>query len=226
MHRVLTVWLLVSLGPLACAGSARGTDWQRMPESEFAKLPAVNAPIDFARFDPALMAAAIFHETNRIRRQLGLQPFKHLAKLDEAADLQAGMGAMLAEVSHRNPIRALANLGDRMSYVGLDYESAEENIALASALEGDPPAEWVGVRGAGATREFFDMKTGRLFGLKTYAAFATAVLRQWMDSPDHRANIISEKVRYLGCSARWRKDLNGVDLLYAVQVFFSPRPTG
>ena len=83
-------------------------NWQRLSPEKFRQLPEVNARIDFARYNRALMAAAIFHETNRARRQLRMRAFQHLPGLDEAADIQAGMGSFTLEVSHRNPIPSLA----------------------------------------------------------------------------------------------------------------------
>ena len=84
------MWLLI-----ARAGAA---DWQQLPPAEFAEQPEVPARIDFAAFDEALMAAAIFHETNRVRQQLGLAPFRHLPKLDEAAGLEVAIGVVQGEL--------------------------------------------------------------------------------------------------------------------------------
>ena len=81
-----------------------------MSPAKIAKLPEVNTRIDFAHYDRDLMAAAIFHETNRTRVKLGLKPFLHLPKLDDAADLQASTGALLApRVSHHNPVSRPGN---------------------------------------------------------------------------------------------------------------------
>ncbi len=44
-----------------------------------------------------------------------------------------------------------------------------------------------------------------------------------MDPPGQRANLVNPELHYPGCSARWRKDYSGLDLLYCVQVFFTPR---
>src|SRR6478736_2646553 len=74
------------------AAAAHARDWDALSPEEFAVQPAVQARIDPQEFDATLMAAAIFQETNRVRRQLGLARFTHLAKLDAAAERKASLG--------------------------------------------------------------------------------------------------------------------------------------
>src|SRR6218665_2009791 len=82
--------------------SVQANDYYTLSPEEFAALPAAQARIDPADFDRPRMNAAIFHETNRVRRQLGLPAFTHLAKLDDAADLKASVGVLESEVKHTN----------------------------------------------------------------------------------------------------------------------------
>jgi uncharacterized protein YkwD len=49
------------------------------------------------------------------------------------------------------------------------------------------------------------------------------VVRAWMESPGHRANITDAALAYLGCSVQPTTSLSGVDQLFCVQVFFTPR---
>ena len=226
MSRILVRTLLKFLmlaSTTALVQAAPALEWQQMPAEKFRELPEVNAQIDFANYDRGLMAAAIFHETNRVRQQLHLRPFQHLPKLDEAADLQANISALLPNFSHENPMPDLRDASDRVRSVGLKGGQVGENIALTMALDGENKNASIGIRSEGVRRVFFDPQTGRELAPRTYAAFATEVVQQWMNSPHHRANIVCQNAEYLGCSARWRKDYSGVDLLYSVQVFFTPQ---
>src|SRR6478609_5650425 len=83
---------------LAASGHAR--DWYGLSPEEFAAQPMVQARIDPEEFDRTLMAAAIFQETNRVRHQLGLARFTHVAKLDVAADRKATYGVFETELRH------------------------------------------------------------------------------------------------------------------------------
>lgn len=218
---MLTFLLLFSTAaPLVLAAAP---NWQQMPAEKFRELPGVKARIDFADYNLTLMAAAIFHESNRVRRQMGLRAFRHLSKLDAAADSQASMGALLVEVSHHNPLPSLAWVRERVQAVGLKPLIVAENIALTPTLDAGARKGGIGLRSEEDKRAFFDTQTGREFPQLTYAGFAAAVVRQWMDSPGHRANLVNPELHYLGCSARWRKDYSGLDQLYSVQVFFTPQ---
>ena len=43
-----------------------------------------------------------------------------------------------------------------------------------------------------------------------------------MESPGHRANLVSPALRYLGCAVQPTVTFTGVDSLFCVQVFFTP----
>lgn len=211
--------LPIAIGTLAHAAP----EWQRMPPNEFWQLPEVNTRIDFASYNRELMAAAIFHESNRVRQQFGRRKCRHLPQLDKAADLQAGISALLpGSLSHHNPVHELANAMDRVHAAGLNPRVVAENIALTLTLDGDPRSVSVGVRNEGGRQVLYDPRTGRLLEPRTYATFAVVVVQQWMDSPHHRANLLDRDLECLGCSARWRKDYPGLDMLYSVQVFCIP----
>ncbi len=196
--------------------------WHRLTPGQFAQRSEVNERIDFTAYDHRLMVAAIFHETNRIRREQQLKVFGHLPKLDAAAEIQAGLGALLPGMSHRLPLPSLAGVADRVGAVGLKPRIVAENLALTMTMESEVRAADIQARGAGSERRYFDPGTNRELRQLTYARFAAVVVQQWMDSPGHRANLLNPELAYLGCSARWRKDFSGVDLLYSVQVFFTP----
>ena len=209
---------------LTVAGWA-APDWaQQLPPGEFARLPELQAVIDFANFDQPLMVAAIFHETNRVRRQMGLVPFMHLAKLDKAADLKAAIGVLQGELSHSNPIPLTATPADRVRAVGLSYRLVAENIARLGILDLPAGTTQVGVRKHEGRDEYYLLETMRAVGPRTYAGFAAAVVQAWMNSPSHRANIVNPGFLSLGCGARVCRDLaNGHEQIYATQVFFTPR---
>lgn len=204
--------------------AARAADWAQMPPEDFARRPEVGAAIDHGKFDPVLMAAAIFHETNRVRLRLGLSPFIYLAKLDEAADLKVVMGVMQSELSHDNPLPATATPADRVSAVGLTYRMVAENLARLSLLNAPPGVAQVGVRRRNGREESYLLDTGRVLAPHTYASFAARVVDDWLNSPPHRANIVNPALTSLGCAARATLSWKGrQEQIYAVQVFFTPR---
>lgn len=176
--------------------------------------------IDAARLDQPLLARAIFDETNRVRVELGRKPFAREQKLDEAADTQANIGALFRPPSHTNPFPLIATPEDRVRFAGLDPLRVSENIALLSIYDVPRNTTVYWLKNDSTLR---DSRTGGPVRLHTYASFAKAIVSEWMNSPGHRANIVDERLRYLGCAVRASKSKDDMDMIFAVQAFFTPR---
>lgn len=213
MRRCLTLCLLGLL-----AGCARVVP---APEAvpNYGDNPALDARIDVAKFDRTLMAQAIFQEANQVRARLGLPAFRPLPKLNDAADLEAAVGRVYQPPSHNNPFPMIGTPMARVQYVGLVPGYVAENIALLPVQNTDRA---VAIARDGKTR-FVRPDSGEPVPAMTYREFATLVLDLWMKSPGHRANLVNPLLRHLGCSAQPNVSLHGIDQLFCVQVFFTPR---
>lgn len=190
-------------------------------EENIWRRPGLNARIEPGKFDRGLMAAAVFHETNRIRRQLGLNLFKRLVKLDEAADLEARLGNVVQPPSHTNPFPMIGTPLQRVENVGLKPHQVAENIALLSIYEIDPRTG-IGVTTFGGRRRFVNPETQEELRPATYLGLAKTVVRAWMESPGHRENLVAPTLAYLGCSVQPTITVMSVESLFCVQVFFTP----
>lgn len=209
---------LLFVGPMAA------TNWHSLSPEEFDRLPEVEERVVFEDFNRALMSAAIFHETNRVRRQLGLAPFVHEPKLDHAADLKAAIGVVQSELTHDNPLPLTATPADRVHAAGLRYRQVAENIARLGLFALPPGVSQVGVRQRVGRTEFYRLDTKQIVQLRTYADFAAVVVTSWMNSPGHRAHIVNPELSALGCAARpCRSPVVNHEQVYAVQVFLTPR---
>jgi uncharacterized protein YkwD len=198
--------------------------WEDLPPDEFGRRPELAQRIDLATFDRELMSAAIFHETNRVRGQLGLPAFTHLSKLDDAADLKAVIGAVQGGLVHENPLPLTGTPADRVRFTGLVYQEVAENIARVPVPDVPGSRTPVGRRQRDGRTEYYHLDTGRIVENRTYAQFAAVVVQAWMDSPPHRANILSRSLVSLGCAARPCPSPDGRhEQIYAVQVFFRPK---
>lgn len=195
-------------------------DYARMSPTDFAARPAVKQTIELADFDAALLAAAIFHETNRVRLQLGLREFRAWDKLDTAAETQASIGALLRPPSHTNPFPMIATPMDRVKFAGVDPKFVAENIAVIPVQFA--PSDIMVLALVNGKKEVRDGRTMEPLSNHTYASLAAAFVEAWMKSPGHRANIVEPKLRFLGCSAAATKSVEDVDMIYAVQVFCTP----
>ena len=203
---------------------AHGAPALRRPDmsaEEFWQQPEVNARIDIATFDRPLMATAIFHEANRVRGELGLPLFRHMPKLDDAADLEAGMGRVYQPPSHTNPFPMIGTPLERVKFVGLVPQLVAENIALLSIYDIDPNLG-VGVVAYEGKKHFVNPDSEAELKPATYRGFAAEVVKAWMESPGHRMVLINPALLYLGCSVQPSVSVLGVDNLFCVQVFFTP----
>jgi uncharacterized protein YkwD len=214
------VHLLVALGSPWVSVAAPAADYTRLAPEKFGALPRLAERIELGNYDRALLAAAIFHETNRVRRAHDRKPLRFDPRLDEAADLQAGMAAMSGQYDHSNPLLGRETVSARARESGLPDGLVAENVASTPLLEIDEE-RGVNIQRNGEERLFRDVVTGKPLPARTYGDLARVVVRQWMDSPRHRANILNRDLRYLGCSVRHAKNPQGLDLLISVQVFHS-----
>lgn len=213
--------LIIAGAGLVCAVLAPAKELMQLSATEFARQPELAARIDPANLDRALLAAAIFHETNRVRSRFNLPPLKSLAKLNDAADLQASVGGAVQPPAHTNPFLLIATPLDRVKYAGLDPLYVAENIALIPVYELSA-GSGVGLLTKDHQTKFVDLVTGDELKPHTYAGFAAAVVQAWMDSPGHRANILNGTVHYLGCSVQSTRGDHGMGMVFSVQVFYTP----
>lgn len=175
--------------------------------------------VELNTLDGALLARAIFEETNRVRVQLGLPAFAAEPKLTAAAETQARIGSVFQKASHTNPFPSVATPADRVKSAGLPLGSVAENVALFSAYVTEGRADFYQLKGDPTLR---DAKTDAPLPRHTYATFAQAIVDAWMRSPGHRANIVDPQLRQLGCAVHPAGDGGELAMIFSVQVFYSP----
>jgi uncharacterized protein YkwD len=161
--------------------------------------PAGSTAQAFSRdhYDPAILSQALFEETNRVRANHGVPPLGHIARLDEAADIQAFHMALMFVSEHGNPISGESNAGERALHAGVAWSSYSENVLMEPAQ----PA-----RGGSEDDS-------------TYSAFARYLVDCWMGSPPHRAHLLDPTLTDMGSSARFAHSVFGYPMVFASQVF-------
>ncbi len=191
----------------------------RMAPAEFDRQRVLAEKIDVSALDRALLAAAVFHETNRVRARLGLKLFEPLEQLDDAAETQATIGALFRPPSHTNPFPLIATPLDRVKQTGLKAARVAENIALLTVYDAPSGTRFYHRKDDPWLRS---SKTGELLQYHSYRSIAVAVVDAWMNSPGHRANIVEPALTHLGCAVREAKRISDIDMIFFVQVFSTP----
>lgn len=194
------------------------------PES-FAKTRPPQQAIDPQKVDLDLLAAAVFHETNRRRAEHEFKRLEYLPALRKAAAVQAEIMMKKGAIKHVNPERPkLRGPTDRYRAFGLDPRFLAENVATIFGLDYRSGSK-VYVEMEDGARHFTRTPGGAPIEMRTYLGFARTLLTEWMNSPHHRANILQSKARYLGCSCRAGKNAQGFHTFYCAQEFYTAMPT-
>jgi len=192
----------------------------------FRELEPAQQRIDPAAIDDDLLAAAVFHETNTRREQHHLPPLKHDPRVRAAATMQVEILRERKVVAHENPEQPeKATPQDRIKLTGLEPQFIAENLSTAFLLE-YKPGEQILVEAEGDQTIYRREPGGPAIQPHTYLSLASTLLDQWMNSPDHRINILAPEAQYLGTACRLARDEQQMHIFYCGQVFFAPFPPG
>lgn len=219
MTRRATLRLAGTVALLAALVLPASAALTRLARADFDRQTSLDQPIQTGGLDAALLAAAIFHETNRVREQLGLKRFRPHEQLDDAAETQATIGALFRPPSHTNPFPFIATPLDRVKQVGLNPRQVAENIALISVYDAPHGTGFYHLKDDPRLR---DARSGELLQRHTYRTFAASIVEAWMNSPGHRENIVEPTLHFLGCAVRETKSMSDIDMVFGVQVFYTP----
>jgi uncharacterized protein YkwD len=188
------------------------------PEAPF---PNLDEKINFSDIDSDRLHSAILLETNRARAREGLPPLSSNPLLILAAKHHAQDMVDHDFFSHESPVEGRKDLLDRCRTAGREWGGFGENIAISFgiALESGEP-----FLPPSAENSYF-ARAGTLAPIvpRSYTELARAVVRDWMNSPGHRANILKGSWTHLGSAAALYLDRSSFDMpkFKIVQVFGS-----
>ncbi len=194
-----------------------------MLPTEFVKLKQVSEPIDAHKFNESLLAAAIFHETNRVRIQNKLPALLPDPDLNKAAQRHTDAMAEAGILSHDSPGKNIpVTPVERLKKVGLDPMFAAENIGFDFVVRYESGRKFYRRETKEGLRYSYEPQ-GPLLPNQTYLEFAKLIVEKWMASPHHRENLLSTPPRFLGTGAAVQPVEGNMDRLYATQEFYAPR---
>lgn len=158
----------------AVASSAwSDADYARFTPETFRQHPPAQRALDRTILDYELLSAALHYATNAERIKKGLAPLAYSRGLRDAAFEHSRDMAEAGFFSHDNPKDAAKRTPwQRMAAKGVAGGYRAENIARNTTAASS-----------------------------TYLSVADALVKQWMNSPGHRANILNPRLTRLGCGA-------------------------
>ncbi|PQO23039.1 hypothetical protein C2I36_10065 [Rhodobacteraceae bacterium WD3A24] len=167
-----------------------------------------------ADHDARLLDAAVLAEANYHRCRAGLAPLRPAAGLAGVARRHSRWMARVQRMSHRSRLQGLATLRQRLDASGLSIRRGAENIALAYRfrLAGQR------LRRSEPARCVFVDTSGQRLSPHSYASLARRIAADWMNSPDHRANMLDPRLTRAGHGAALAADAPYCGQFYATQI--------
>lgn len=186
--------------------------------TNFRKVPEFNVEIDFDNIDYGKINELIFYLTNETRVKYGLKPLTYSAELEKTAEMHAHdmvKGKFFSHINEKDPRKKTPN--DRAKLCNIANPYLAENLIEGFGLKynSDEP---VYLRGQG---KFSRTKEGNYIKPHTYLSFCDVQIKRWMNSKEHRKNILSKDALQFGCGAAEfeNSDFNQMPTLYVVQNF-------
>jgi uncharacterized protein YkwD len=169
------------------------SDYNKFTYQTITNFSAINDTIVPERFDYKLLNAAIFFETNRQRALYGLKPLKHDSRLESCAQGHSQDMANYNFFSHTSTVPGKYSLSDRAGRYGISETYIGENIHDIYILqfngEAYIPASFDG---------YFKTLSGKRIPMHSYQSLAFEIVKGWMNSPGHKANILNTNYSHLG----------------------------
>jgi len=220
--RVFLTTLFLSFPLCLIAQNWTDQDYTRYSIRDFFQLDAIYKPINFKKIDRPLLNAAIFYVTNEMRQKRRLPLLKHLPAAETVARDHADDMVKYDFYSHYSKVPGKKLLTDRLKIEGLYPYCYAENISSSNGLQYEYGRR-VNPPGPSGVFTYVSRSNREEIIPHTYISFARSVLILWMNSRDHKNNIISTCYEYLGCAAAYYGDETFYDMpnFISVQCFSS-----
>ncbi|MDF1814287.1 MAG: carboxypeptidase regulatory-like domain-containing protein [Verrucomicrobiales bacterium] len=185
--------------------------------ANFRSNSALNTPLNSRSPDKASVQLAIALVTNEIRKRNGRTELAISSPLANAAQMHAEDMKTYDFFSHNNPKdHAKFDPARRAQMHGIANPNISENINQGFSIKYNPGAS---VRPLGGGK-FADLQ-GRRLTNHTPLSLADALLKTWMESSGHKANILDPSAVEIGCGIAFFSDpgFHNMPSVYAVQKF-------
>ncbi len=194
------------------------SDYYTYTLKNFRKAQVFKETIDLNNPDLARLHAVVFYLTNEQRIKEKLSELTYHPKLEESSILHSENMVKHDFFSHYNPhSKKLRDPNDRARFVGILNPYLAENIVESFVLQYNAGDE-VYPEGKGI---FSYKPNGDPIGPHSYLSLGETMIDRWMNSPQHRDNILSKKAVQLGCGTAFylKEDFNEMPAVIATQNF-------
>ncbi len=160
------------------------------------------------------IGAWISFYTNLERISRGLNPLLYESILEKAAEWQAGYCAKIKNLNHNSAEPGMRTVKDRVEHFGGSYNTWGENLTVQFSINSEGVMYYIKSDGRG---EYKDYGSHAIYW-RDDRQMAYVMVRNWMTSPGHRANILNAGFSLIGAAAA-KGVYSGEKSYYGCQVF-------
>jgi uncharacterized protein YkwD len=192
--------------------------YSEFDHQSFRNRPLFNEVIDITNIDYKRINRVVFYLTNEIRVKYKLQPLSYAPQLEKSAMMHAQdmiTGKFFSHINETDAKKRTPN--DRAKLCNVSNPFLAENLIEGYVLQ-YKSHEIVYLRGSG---QFSKTPEGALIKANTYLSFGETQIAGWMNSKEHRKNILSKEALQLGCGSAYfvNHEFNNMPSFYVVQNF-------
>lgn len=208
------ICIFLLLGLVSAFGS---TECRQVQADTF--FTSINRKIDHETFDAALLENAVVFYSNTARKKHSTPACQSNELLHRTARKHSREMAELGFFSHTSPNGANRTLENRLrnQEVILKNVCIGENLAVDFILDISGRVYYTEKRGSKTV--YIDNETGRQIVPQTYRHFAQTVVQQWLESPEHRKNLLNKGFTSMGVGV-YRGTYKGLAAVYVTQNFY------
>lgn len=179
------------------------------------RIAGAEKPISYKRLNQTLLDAAILAQVNFYRCKHGLPKLTAASGLRKQASKHSKWMAKADKLSHHASSGTSRNLKGRLKSSGLKYKTGAENIGVMRFYNVDNRQFLV--RSSGKC--VFTTLSGQRIGPHSYRSLAQLAVREWMESPGHRKNILRRNLRHTGAGGGIRPNSQYCGAVFLTQIF-------
>jgi len=204
-NRIIVALLFLFIATAFPQSHWQHSDYQITTYKNFRSNKLFQQTIAFNQIDYPLLHAAIFFVTNETRVKNKRPPLAFVLALERAAYHHSKRMVEQNFFSHENPFdKTRQTAQHRAQMAGIKNPMVAENIATHFGIRYKANAPIYPVDPLKGT--FSYAPDGPLIPAHTYLSFAEVIVKQWMDSPGHRENILHRQALQLGGGAYFYYD--------------------
>ncbi|SMR83590.1 Cysteine-rich secretory protein family protein [Aliiroseovarius halocynthiae] len=167
------------------------------------------------KLNQALLDATIRAQVNYYRCKHGRSKLAAAGGLRRQASKHSKWMAKTGKLSHRATSGSSRTLTRRLKSSGLRFKTGAENIGVMRLYNID--GRHFMIRSASKCQ--FTTRSGQPLGRHSYRSLAQLAVKEWMESPGHRKNIMLRKATHMGSGGGIQPKSRHCGAVFLTQIF-------